>query len=246
MRWASIRAASAIPVSGVREQHFDGCDPGEFVKQRVGLGLGDPKAPCREIDPRKTYAFLAALGLKRSYGCQEVAAGRIERLVFGHRAGGEHADNRALQQSLGRCRIGDLFTDGDFVPMREELAQIRVRGLNRHARHGDLALFVARGEREAEVLGCDLRVVVKHLVEVAHPKEDQGIRVLLLGGVVLGHGGSFSGHDRVKPQRPGRRDSPTIRRRTVAGLSDVVRAASAYSVGFPWNPPWNGCGEPNR
>ena len=47
-----------------------------------------------------------------------------------------------------------------------------------------------RCQREVERAGGDERILVEHLVEVAHPEEDDGITVLTLGVEVLTHRGS--------------------------------------------------------
>src|SRR6476660_6341905 len=61
-----------------------------------------------------------------------------------------------------------------------------------HAAHRDAAavgVFRSRRERQVERAGADEGVFVKHLVEVAHPEQDDGVAVLLLGVEVLTHRG---------------------------------------------------------
>ena len=69
--------------------------------------------------------------------------------------------------------ILDLLADRDAIAVLHEPAQILLARLHRHAgeRHFGRAAVVARRERQAEHARRRLGVVVEHLVEVAHPEE---------------------------------------------------------------------------
>ncbi len=92
----------------------------------------------------------------------------------------------------------------------DELPQIVGRGLDRHP--GERHAVAARGERDGEHAGGELRVLVEHLVEVAHPVEEDGAGVpcLHLAPVLEhrrgGRGGDLAaheGHGRVRERRRG-------------------------------------------
>jgi hypothetical protein len=61
--------------------------------------------------------------------------------------------------------------------------------VHRHAGHGDrvAAGGAALGQGDVEQARRPARIVVEELVEIAHPEEQQDVRVLRLGGEVLAH-----------------------------------------------------------
>ena len=61
------------------------------------------------------------------------------------------------------------------MPVADELLQIVVRGVDRHAAHGDVLALVlaALGERDAEGAGGRFGILEEQLVEVAHAIEQQ-------------------------------------------------------------------------
>ena len=77
------------------------------------------------------------------------------------------------------------------MPLGDEPAQVLGGGLDRHAGERDLggAAVVARREREPELARRELRVVLEHFVEVAHPEEHDGLRIVRLDLAVLLHQG---------------------------------------------------------
>ena len=86
-------------------------------------------------------------------------------------------DLRAALLRLGR--ILDLLADGDAEAEPDQLLQIVVGGMHRHAAHRDvLALMLAAlGQHDAERPAGLLGVVEEQLVEIAHAVEQQRIRV---------------------------------------------------------------------
>ena len=62
---------------------------------------------------------------------------------------------------------------------RDQLLEVVLRGVDGHAAHRDVVALVlaALGEDDAERLAGDLGVLEEHLVEIAHPVEQQIARI---------------------------------------------------------------------
>ena len=90
---------------------------------------------------------------------------------------------------LGAGLFG-LFGDGDAEAASDEAGEIDVRGDDRDAAHGNggAGVFTAMGQRDVQGGGGGVRVVEKHLEEVAHAEEQQGVRLLRLQRKPLGDG----------------------------------------------------------
>lgn len=65
--------------------------------------------------------------------------------------------------------LTDLLTDCDFFACLDELVEIVIECVIRHASHGNTAIFAASAARERNIenLGTFFRITQKHLVEVA-------------------------------------------------------------------------------
>ncbi len=131
------------------------------------------------------------------------ATSRLSRLAssrsaVGHRARRDHAQHLALDRSLARRGIADLLADRDRLAELHQLREIAVDGVVRHAGHRDrrAGRLPARGQRDVEQARGALRVVVEELVEIAHPVEQQLVRMLRLGAEVLLHHGRVPGERR--------------------------------------------------
>ena len=136
-------------------------------------------------------------------GGQVVALAGIEQGVVGDRAGRDDPRHFALDQSLGQLGIFDLFADGGPEAGGDQLGQVAFQLVVGKAGHGRAVLaLVARGEGQVEHAGGGLGVLVKHLVEVAHAKQQQGVGACPLGLLVLLHHGS--GRRRHDPYSKGR------------------------------------------
>ena len=75
------------------------------------------------------------------------------------------------------------------MPERDQLLQIVVGGMDRHAAHRDVGaqMLAALGQRDAERARGDLGVVEEQLVEIAHAVEQQVIRIGRLDLEILLH-----------------------------------------------------------
>ena len=134
----------------------------------------------------------------RARDCQQiVVAPGVEQRVLGERAGRHQphhvAAHHALAAALLRLRgVFELLAHRDAVAERDQAMQIFVGALDRHAAHRDVAaeMLPAFGEHDAERARGDFGIGEEQLVEVAHPVEQQAVRI---GGldldVLLHHGG---------------------------------------------------------
>ena len=105
-------------------------------------------------------------------------------------AGRHHTDDLALDDALGLFRIFHLLADGDAVALAYQTGQIAVESVIGNPAHRDRAaraVFRTRCQGQLERARRDQRVLEEHLVEIAHPEEQDGVAVLALGVVVLLH-----------------------------------------------------------
>ena len=108
----------------------------------------------------------------------------IEQPVLGDRARrhqpGDGAANHRLSATPPRFGgVLRLLADGDAVPEPDELLQIVVGGMDRHAAHRDVGaeMLAALGQRDAERPRRGDGVVEEQLVEIAHAIKEQAIRI---------------------------------------------------------------------
>ena len=52
-------------------------------------------------------------------------------------------------------------------------------------------VFISRGERYLQNLGCYFRILVKHFIEVTHPKKQDGVGMVFFDPLILLHHRSF-------------------------------------------------------
>ena len=123
------------------------------------------------------------------HGADIVGAPLLEHGALRHRAGGDHADHVPLHQPLGQRGVLRLLADGHLVALGDQPGDIGLRRVVGHAAHGRLLIgglaAVAGGERQVELPGGLLRVLVEELVEVPQAEEQQAVAVLALYLVVL-------------------------------------------------------------
>jgi hypothetical protein len=123
-------------------------------------------------------------------GHQERRLPRVEIGGIGERARRHHAHDLALDDALRRLRVLDLLADRDAVTLLHQPRDVAVGGMKRHAAHRHRRarrIFRPRGQGEIERARGNQRVLVEHLVEIAHPEEQQRMPVLPLRVEVLLH-----------------------------------------------------------
>ena len=167
-----------------RHEQFGRDDAFEHAR---GLGqgnLGQRERTGREIEPCDS----GALPLRQECREQAVALG-VEQIGVGERPRRDDACDAPLHRPLARRRIAELLDDDDRFAMLHELGQVRLERVVRHASHGDgrACRLSARRQRDVEQPRSMLGVGVEEFVEVAHPVEDELVRMLRLGAQVLLH-----------------------------------------------------------
>ena len=92
------------------------------------------------------------------------------------------------------ARVLRLLTDGYLVPLGDEPGDVAVTGVVGDPAHGSALLRrlvpIPGGEGEVQLLGHQPGVLVEHLIKVAQPEKQDGVRVALLHlQILLHHGG---------------------------------------------------------
>ena len=85
----------------------------------------------------------------------------------------DHADDVALDEALGLCRVFHLLTDGDLIALRDEAGHIALVAVERYAAHRRTLFKAALLAREGQIQlprSCE-RIVEEHLVEVTDAVE---------------------------------------------------------------------------
>ncbi len=124
--------------------------------------------------------------VKRDAGQRQqiVVAAGIEQRIFGERSGRHQPDDIAAHDTLGAalarlCRILELLAHGDAMAVRDQPMQIFVGALDRHAAHRNILteMLAAFGQDDAERPRRHLRILEEQLVKIAHPIEQQAVRI---------------------------------------------------------------------
>ena len=155
-----------------------------------------------------------------------------EQVALGQRARRDDADDLALDRPLGRADLADLLADRDRFAEPDQLGEVAVDRVHRHAGHRDrlAGARAARGQGDVEQAMRALRVVEEELVEVAHPVEEERVGMLGLDAQVLLH------HRRVADRLGGvhrrsrARIADGLRRRLVGRAARDVRVAARASA----------------
>ena len=126
---------------------------------------------------------------ERRFPCVEIAG-------IGKRSRRDDPDDFTPHQPLGLLGILDLLANRDAKSFPDQPRDVAVGRVKGDAAHRDaIAAGVLRSgrQRQFECARRHERVLVEHLVEVAHPEEHDRIAVLTLGVEVLPHRGRCTG-----------------------------------------------------
>ncbi|MCY1236360.1 hypothetical protein D9M72_490110 [compost metagenome] len=170
----------------IGKDQFARLDAQDIGEQTAFGGLGQPEDASGDIDPGKRVSgFGAALDARQRH--QIVGFRRRQQFLFGdrarrHQAHDVAAHHRFAAALLGLRRVFDLLADCDAEAEADQLLQIIVGGMHRHAAHRNFLSHVlaALRQRDAERARRFDRVLEEQLVEVAHAVEQQRIRVVRL------------------------------------------------------------------
>src|SRR6266566_1130897 len=113
----------------------------------------------------------------------------VEDCAVGSSTRGDDPHHFAAHEFLARTWLFHLIANRDLEAGANQARDVAFGGVVRNAAHGNrLALFaVARRERNLQLARRDDRVFVEKFVEIAQAKEQQGVRVARLDGVILLH-----------------------------------------------------------
>nr|WP_249902458.1 hypothetical protein [Ralstonia pseudosolanacearum] len=165
---------------GVIGQHLGGADALEFAVELFGAAFHQPQFAADEVEPGQADQRRgAALARDLRDGEQVVVDLVGQQRRVGQRAGRDHAHDLALDRPLGGGRVADLLADGDRFAQLDQLGQVLLDCVERHAGHADrLAVGgAARGQRDVEQTCGLFGVFEEQFVEVAHPIEDKRMRM---------------------------------------------------------------------
>ena len=119
---------------------------------------------------------------------------RFQESVFGQSSRRDQPDNiafddRFVSALLRFRRAFHLFADRNAKAFANEGEQIAFGGMDGHATHGDVfaAVLAAFGERDIQGFGRSDGILEKHLIEIAHPVEQQRAFVSGLDLKILRH-----------------------------------------------------------
>jgi len=155
--------------------------------------LGDVEFARGEVQQRHAVLGRPARGHRcRGDGHQERRLARVEIAGIRQRSGRHHAHHLALHHALGLLRVLHLLADGHPVALLHEARDVAIRRVIGHAAHrhgGARRVLRSRGEGQVQRARRHQRVLVEHLVEIAHAEEDQGVAILPFRLEVLAHRG---------------------------------------------------------
>ena len=173
------------------DQRFRGLQSGKFrIEFLNGGDFAEQEATAAEVHPGQAVSCIP-----RGDGQQQVVAAFLQQRLIGDGAGSDDAHDLAFNQSLGQCRIADLFADGDGFSLPDQACQVGLGSVIRNAchRNGLARRGAALGQGDVQQ-SCRLaRIVVEQLVEVAHAEEQQHVRMRGLGSEKLAHEGRVLG-----------------------------------------------------
>jgi hypothetical protein len=118
----------------------------------------------------------------------------VEISILGNGARCNEADDIALDDGfrsalLGFRRIFHLLANRDAIAERDQLLQVIVGRMHRHAAHRNILphVLAAFGQRDAERTRSLERILEEQLVKIAHAIEEQRIRIVRLDLDILLH-----------------------------------------------------------
>ncbi len=199
-RGLRLQHAAALTQDGVKlfvlqnafgNQAFGGPQRRKMRRQRARIDF-----QAFDVAGRQLHRCQGHDAAARSDRDQPIGAAVFEQAVLGQGTGRNDANNAAFDHGLGAAflglgRIFELLADGDAKPQPDQLGDIGIDRMRRHAGQRDIiiAKLAALGQGQRQGAGSGDGVVEEQLVEVAHAEEQQGIGMLGLGLQVLRHDG---------------------------------------------------------
>ena len=172
-------------VGVLADQQFRRFQPFQFVEQRrFALHLHDREPAAAQVQMGQP---VDVFGLVQ--GQQQIVAALVQQRLVGQGAGRDDPGHPPLHRPLAESGIAQLLADRHRQPQFDQPGEITFDGVERHAGHrnrraGGLA---AGGQGDVEQFGGVAGVVVKQLVEIPHPVEQQDAGMLGLDAQILLH-----------------------------------------------------------
>ena len=170
-------------------QHLARGKPRQFRCKARQRAFHHAEGAGRDVDPGQR-----ALVPDQGIGGQVVVAPRLQQRLLGQRAGGDQPHDVARDDGLAAAllclgRVLHLLGDGDAEALADQRQQIAFGGMDRHAAHRDrlAQMGAALGQCDVQRGGRGHGVVEEHLVEIAHPVEQQRAGVRLADRKILRH-----------------------------------------------------------
>ena len=177
----------------IRQDQLTRIDAQDIGEQPRGFRLRQSENAGRNIDPGERQLRLRAAA-NAGERHQIVGFRGRQQLFLGDRARRHQAhdiapDHRLAAALLRLGRVLHLFADGNTETQRDQLLQIVVGGVHRHAAHRNILAHVlaALGERDAERARRVDGILEEQLVEIAHAIEQQRTGIVRLDLDILLH-----------------------------------------------------------
>ena len=197
---------------GLRRQQLAGLQPGERRRQGRLRDRRHGEFSGRHVTPGESEPAFGA-GQRR----EVVGRPRVEQRVLAERPRRDQPDDFAADDGLRAAlaclgRVLHLLAHRDLETLADQALQVALGAVDGHAahRHGAPLVGAALGQRDVERLGGARCVVEEYLVEVAHPIEQQVVRMSALDLEILHHHRRrrlYAPHPRLAA-RPGGTRSP--------------------------------------
>ncbi len=167
----------------LRDQGLRRVEPSDLVAKLGAQDGGELELAGRELDPRQ-----AELASRFDDGRQVVGGPGVEQLLVGQGARGDDPHDLAFDQPLGESGVLNLLADRGALTGLNQPGQIRIeRGVGKSGHRYRVRALVTGRQRQAQQRGGAFGVLAEHLVEVAHPKQQQRVRVTRLELAILLH-----------------------------------------------------------
>ena len=197
-------------LDAVRQQDLARLEPGDLGRETRTIGLADDEVAGRDVDRRQPVAPFGLREAAPGNGEEEVGTAGIEQAFLGDGAGRDQTHHVAADNGFGapflRLRgILHLLADRDPVAEADQALQVVVGAVDGHAAHGNVVSLMLAPFRQHDPEGAagDLGIIEEQLVEIAHPVEQQAIRVGRLDLHVLRHHRRHAGVEGLRLDRGG-------------------------------------------
>ena len=195
-REAVTRQLEGLRFAVTQVKGFLGAEGPQEWSDVGGSALRGQELSRRDVEEGDSSAFPLGWSTALEHnvdGGEPVVFPRVEDLVVEGHTGRDHFGDPALDDGLGGLGVLELVTNRHTVAGPDELGQVVLEGVVRESGEFNLGggAVLPGGQHDVEHLGRGHGILSERFVEIAHTKEQQGIRMLGLDLVVLGHQGGL-------------------------------------------------------